>query len=125
MTDLKNDYQDLHDFIDNLCDYEDYSGHIELGFEITERQLQKIQEWKNKHYAKQHGAITFDTKLTMGGTACGTFSYRFIPTGLGTFGICVCEHCQAKAFREAKGDKKMYRTLLKEYDAEFTFQEAY
>lgn len=98
---------------------------LRRGFEITERQTQRIQEWKDKHYAEQHGATTLDAKLKMGGAAGGSFSYEFLPTGIGTFGTCVCGHCRAKAFHEAQGNEKLYQKLLKDYDAEFIFQEAW
>lgn len=95
------------------------------GFDITEKQAEKIANWKKEHEATQHRAITLEDRLARGGAAGGSFSYEFLPTGIGTFGSCVCNSCKSRAFREAKGNSKLYQRLLKDYDAKFDFQEAW
>ena len=84
------------------------------GFGISQEENESVRNWEKKHNKKYHqsrwnGAVT----------------YMFVPTNIGTFGSVCCDKCRYKAMRNAKGDTEKYNKLLKEYDAEFTFQEAF
>lgn len=94
-----------------------------LGFCMTDNDQSRIQEWKDKHMAEQHNIKTLEDRLRWGGSIGGNFLYEFCPTSIGTIGTCVCGNCRAKAFAKANGDYQRYKELLREYDAEFEFQE--
>lgn len=109
--------QEMQARLDNIIDKN------RRGFPITAEEQRAINKWRENHYATQHNVTTNAQKLQMGGVIGGTFHYEFVPTSIGTSGSCVCGSCQSRAMREAKGDRKKYRELLKKYDAEFEFQE--
>lgn len=94
-----------------------------LGFCMTDNDQSRIQEWKDKHMAEQHNIKTLEDRLRWGGSIGGNFLYEFCPTSIGTIGTCFCGNCRAKAFAKANGDYQRYKELLREYDAEFEFQE--
>ena len=50
------------------------------GFPISEEESKKIKEWMNKQIEKNPST---------GGAIGGRFSYKFIPTGVGTIGIVI------------------------------------
>ena len=88
------------------------------GFAISEEETDTINKWKKEHDEKYHPHRSY-------GTCGGGWTYMFEPTSIGTFGTICCDRCRYKAMRDAKGDTEKYNKLLKEYDAEFTFQEAF
>ena len=102
------------------------------GFPISEAEAASISEWKDRHYTEQHNASDSMSRLRMQGVSGGLFSYVFLPTSIGTSGICRCNACYRKAQREI-GALDDYPTLseyldtlniaLRKYDAEFEFQE--
>ena len=93
-------------------------GELRRGFGISQEESEAAHNWLEKHNEKYH-PNRYD------GAAGGGIIYMFEPTGIGTFGTICCDRCRYKAMREAKGDADKYNKLLKEYDAEFTFQEAF
>ena len=88
------------------------------GFAISEEETDAINKWKKEHDEKYHPHRNY-------GTCGGGWTYMFESTGIGTFGSICCDRCRYKAMRDAKGDTDKYNKLLKEYDAEFTFQDAF
>lgn len=84
------------------------------GFGISQEENESVRNWEKKHNEKYH-----QNKWN------GAVTYMFVPTNIGTFGSVCCDKCRYKAMRDAKGDTEKYNKLLKEYDAEFTFQEAF
>lgn len=102
---------------------EKYYHEAQLGFSMTDDDQSRIQEWKNKHMAEQHNVKTFEDRLHWGGSVGGNFLYEFCPTSIGTIGTCICGNCRTKAFARSDGDYQRYKELLREYDAEFEFQE--
>lgn len=102
---------------------EQYYHETKLGFSMTDDDQNRIQEWKDKHMAEQHNVRTFEDRLHWGGSVGGNFLYEFCPTSIGTIGTCICGNCRTKAFARSDGDYQRYKELLREYDAEFEFQE--
>lgn len=123
LTDLRSEAwkdETLQDMKARLKEMED---DYYRGFPISELEQKAISKWKDNHYTKKHNAKTNRERLAMGGAIGGTFHYEFISTSIGTAGICICGSCQRKAMKDSGGDSSKYQELLKEYDAEFEFQE--
>ena len=93
------------------------------GFSITQAERDKINAWKKEHDENQHGLKTDMERCRAGGAIGGRYSFDFTGTSIGTFGTCYCGSCRSKAIENCGGDIKIYRKLIKEYDAEFSFQE--
>lgn len=102
------------------------------GFPISEQEHTAIQAWKDQHYTNQHNASTIEKRIQMQGVSGGLFSYIFLPTGIGTSGICRCNSCYKKALfdtgyiDEYQTASDYYNELernVKKYDAEYEFQQ--
>lgn len=102
------------------------------GFPITEEQKKAIGEWEDQHWEKKHNAPDLLSKLDKQGAIGGAFSYHFVPTSIGTSGVCRCDSCYRKMLRELGNESEyksygVYRNekekLVKNYDCEFEFQE--
>ena len=93
-------------------------GELNRGFGISQEESEAAHNWLKEHNEKYH-------QKRYDGAVGGGVTYMFEPTSIGTFGTICCNRCRYKAMREAKGDTDKYNKLLKEYDAEFTFQEAF
>ena len=102
------------------------------GFPITEEWEKAISEWKDQHWTNAHNAPSLLSRLNKQGAIGGAFSYHFVPTSVGTSGVCRCDSCYRKMLRElgseedyktysAYDDRKTY--LSAKYDCEFEFQE--
>lgn len=102
---------------------EQYYHEAKMGFSMTNDDQNRIQEWKDKHMAEQHNVKALEDRLHWGGSVGGNFLYEFCPTSIGTIGTCICGNCRTKAFARSDGDYQRYKELLREYDAEFEFQE--
>ena len=102
---------------------EKYRHEAYLGFTMTDTDVQTVNEWKEQHLAEQHNLTSSEDRLRWGGSVGGNFLYEFCPTSIGTIGICICGNCRTKAFARSDGNYQHYKELLKEYDAEFEFQE--
>ena len=61
-------------------EYEKMKSDYYRGFPISEEESKKIKEWMNKQIEKNPST---------GGAIGGRFSYKFIPTGVGTIGIVI------------------------------------
>ena len=59
------------------------------GFPITKKEKEAIDNWWKKHRKEKHNGIFYT------GTIGGGLEYRFLPTGIGTYGEVVC-HCGEK-----------------------------
>lgn len=92
------------------------------GFPITEKEAESIKKWEDKHWTEQHAAPNLETRLKKQGAIGGSYHYEFTPTSIGTIGAICCTSCQNKARQNAGDNRERYRELLKEYDAEFVFQ---
>ena len=88
------------------------------GFSISEQEEQAISAWKAKHDTLVH-----NNPRQYHGASGGGYTYKFYPSGLGTFGECVCSNCHGRAFREAAGDVKKFKELMKEWNATFSFDD--
>lgn len=60
------------------------------GFPITEKEEAAIEEWKKKHDEEVHGFTTDRMRLRAEGCSGGRYSYKFIPTAIGTSGVIKC-----------------------------------
>ena len=61
-------------------EYDKMKSDYYRGFPISEEESKKIKEWMNKQIEKNPST---------GGAIGGRFSYKFIPTGVGTIGIVI------------------------------------
>ena len=61
-------------------EYEKMKSDYYRGFPISENEEKKINEWIEKQMEKNQNT---------GGAIGGRFSYKFIPTGVGTVGIVI------------------------------------
>ena len=113
-------------------DYDEMKESYYRGFPITEEQSDEISRWQDQHWTNKHNAPDLRSRLAAQGAIGGTFEYRFVPTSIGTSGICRCKSCYGKMLKElgseddyksysAYSDKKIY--LSAKYDCEFEFQE--
>lgn len=93
------------------------------GFPISEKEMKAIREWQYNHDVEQHGLLTETDRLRSKGAIGGSYAFDFVGTSIGTFGSCYCSACRSKAIKYCNGDIKRYRELMKEYNAEFSFQE--
>ena len=93
------------------------------GFPITQEEKDKIYEWEEQHWANQHNAPDLESRLRKQGAIGGTFAYEFVPTSIGTYGAVYCQSCKNKAYMNCGNNTDRFRELMKEYDAEFVFQE--
>lgn len=87
------------------------------GFPISKDEAEKIAEWKKKHNEEIHGNDIFSSGYT----------YEFYPTGLGTFGKCICSACQKRAYDDAyktgSFDRNAYTKYMTEHNGECSFQD--
>ena len=60
------------------------------GFPISEEEQKSIREWMDKHDEEVHHARTLGDKLKLGGCCGGRYTYKFIPTSIGTIGTVKC-----------------------------------
>lgn len=60
------------------------------GFPISEEENDKIQNWIHKHDEEKHHAKNLEDRLKLEGVSGGRFTYKFIPTTLGTIGYIRC-----------------------------------
>ena len=78
------------------------------SFEVSKNEWDAIHKWQYHH-------------------GHGDFVYEFYPTSIGNIGTCYCNTCRNIARNLATKDhildKELYKELLKEKDASFTFQE--
>lgn len=127
---LEKENKELLDehYKDNLVadlkkELDEVKSALRSGFNITPKEAEEINKWKNNHYTNQHNAPDITTRVKMSGAIGGSYLYEFTPTSIGDFGECICGNCRRRAFTESKGNKKEYEKLLKEYDAIFTFSQ--
>ena len=93
------------------------------GFPMTKQQRQACRDWEDQHWTNQHAAPDTKSRLAKMGAIGGSFYYKFVPTSIGTSGCIVCSSCMEKARRNCGDNRDRLRELIKEYDAEFQFQE--
>ena len=114
---------------EKLDQYADYWR----GFPITKEQIKAIDEWKDRHWTKQHNAPDILSRLNKQGAIGGAFSYHFVPTSIGTSGVCRCDSCYRRMLNELGSEKDykdgyhayldLKKTLIEKYDCEYEFQE--
>ena len=71
-------------------DLDESRADLRRGFGISELEEKKIEDWKKKHEAEVHGAVTTSQRLKLGGCCGGSYTYMFIPTSIGTIGEIKC-----------------------------------
>lgn len=76
------------------------------GFPITESELKTVNAWQKKHDTEVHNNPT-----QYHGASGGGYSFVFYPTGIGTFGECICSSCMAKAVTNGKDWYKHLKAL--------------
>lgn len=104
------------------------------GFPISKDAKDATECWMNDHFAKQHNATTTEDIMRTQGAIGGMFSYVFVPTSIGTIGVCRCAQCYKKAILTV-GNPTSYPSYgkynealekaVKYYDAEYVFQDLY
>lgn len=103
-------------------EYEAMKDDYYRGFPISKKEKDAIYKWKENHLINQHGLTTPVERALSGGAIGGSFKFEFIPTSIGTIGTCICGSCRNRARKDAKGNGELFQKLIKEYDAEFIFQ---
>ena len=103
--------------------YDEMKANYYRGFSISKKEQNAINEWQKNHLTNQHNLKTLKQKVSFGGAIGGNFKFEFILTAIGTVGSCICESCQSQARKDSMGDPEILKALLKEYDAEFIFQD--
>jgi len=93
------------------------------GFPITEQEQKAIREWEEQHWTNQHNAPDLESRLRKQGAIGGNFHYKFVPTSIGVSGCICCTSCMNKAYMNCGNNRDRLKELIKEYDAEFEFQE--
>lgn len=65
-----------------------------LGFPISKEEMDKINDWEDKHIKAKHWDNIHNRPKSFGAIG-GNFTYKFIPTGIGVFGSvkCSCGEC--------------------------------
>lgn len=74
---------------------------LNRGFPISEEEWKAIKEWQRKHEEAVHGADYENHKYAKSGAIGGSYTYKFIPTSIGTFGTCICSCGAEFDFQEA------------------------
>jgi hypothetical protein len=92
---------------------------INLGFPMTQNEVDKVQVWKDLHERYEHQLHSNRSFGTIG----GCYTYKFYPTSIGVSGECICNICNRLAMQESGGDLAIYNQYLKEHHGVFEFQE--
>ena len=87
---LKEEHYKDNELSQLKSELETFKKNYYNGFPITEKERNKIEEWKNKHAEEAHGVVTLDDKLRRYGAVGGVYSYHFTPTSIGTVGKIKC-----------------------------------
>lgn len=103
--------------------YDEMKADYYRGFPISKEEQNVINEWQENHLTNHHNLKTLEQKASFGGAIGGNFKFEFIPTSIGTIGICVCGSCRNRVRRDAKGNGELFQKLMEENDAEFVFQD--
>lgn len=103
--------------------YDDMKEDYFRGFPISKEQKNAIEKWKDQHWTNQHNAPDLKSRMSKIGVSGGNFYYNFVPTSIGTSGTICCSACMEKARRDSGNNRDRFRELIKEYDAEYEFQE--
>lgn len=103
---------------------------LHLGFPITIEENTAAASWQQQHIKKYHNGNSY------AGVIGGMFDFCFIPTSIGTIGICECSSCRSKALKEFYStllnnekesslidEVKLKEKIYKKYDVNFTFAE--
>lgn len=90
-----NNYKDI-DLLKLKSELEKAKKDLYRGFPITEKEMDKIKDWKKKHEENVHGLKTLEDRLKAHGCCGGTYEYRFIPTSIGVCAEVVCSRCGDK-----------------------------
>lgn len=79
---------------EELSKMKDYMEEVKKdmfrGFPISEREEQRIEEWKLKHEIEDHGWDTPEKRLKAAGCCGGGYTYYFVPCSIGTIGVVKC-----------------------------------
>ena len=112
--------------------YDEMKADYFRGFPISKEQDEMIANWQKTHTENIHKAKTAQQKLALEGVSGGRWSFIFVPTAIGTSGVCRCGSCYSKAMKDyetyLKTNNKAFdydkrRELINLYDAEIEFQE--
>ena len=93
------------------------------GFPVSVEQDEAIAEWEKKHRKERHNGKYAPSAIG------GSFQFRFITTSIGIVGACICLSCMRKAEEKfysypiKNQTQDLKSKLIKNYDAEFCFQE--
>ena len=74
---------------------------LNRGFPISEDEWNRLKEWQRQHEEEVHRADYANHKYMKCGAIGGNYTYKFIPTSIGTFGTCICSCGAEFDFQEA------------------------
>ena len=78
--------------------YKEMQEDYYSGFPISKKEKDAINKWIKKHEEEKHPSS--DRLFPRGGAIGGSYTYRFTPTGLGTFGEIRCSCGEIFHFQE-------------------------
>ena len=87
---LKEEHYKDNELSQLKSELETFKKNYYNGFPITEKEREKIKEWKDKHEKEEHNIRTFEDRLRRGGAIGGRYTYYFTPTSVGTVGTVRC-----------------------------------
>ena len=90
LKDTHYENQEIQSLTDQIAELRSMLGY---SFRLNKREWDAIHEWQNKHLEEKHNLKSSFDKLTSGGAIGGNWVYKFIPTSVGTIGVCCCEKC--------------------------------
>ena len=74
---------------------------LNRGFPVSEDEWNRLKEWQRQHEEEVHGADYANRKYMKCGAIGGNYTYKFVPTSIGTFGTCICSCGAEFDFQEA------------------------
>ena len=74
---------------------------LNRGFPVSEDEWNRLKEWQRQHEEEVHGADYANHKYMKCGAIGGNYTYKFVPTSIGTFGTCICSCGAEFDFQEA------------------------
>lgn len=80
--------------------YNEMQKDIRRGFPISEKEEETIKKWIKEHEEEKHGANYKKGVYRKSGAIGGSYTYKFVPTSIGTFGSIHCSCGDSFTFQE-------------------------
>ena len=70
------------------------------GFPISEKEMESINIWEEKHEIEKHGLVTEKMRMKFQGCCGGKYTFEFVPTSIGTIGTVKCSCGDSFTFQD-------------------------